>query len=145
METELAELVHGVGHRLRRGYGERLGPLGMSPGQARALRVIIDSEPPLKMVQLAERLKIVPRSVTPVIDALEEAGLVRREVDPASRRSTLLVVTPEGRARYEQVREARRRAAEELFAVLTPEQQDQLRGAAERRGPPTRVKGPRRR
>ncbi|GAA3409955.1 MarR family winged helix-turn-helix transcriptional regulator [Streptosporangium vulgare] len=127
METELADLVHGVGHRLRRGYGERLGPLGLSPGQARALRVIVDSEPPLKMVQLAERLRIVPRSVTPVVDALEEAGLVRREVDPANRRSTLLVVTGEGRERYERVREARRRVAEELFSVLTAEQQDRLR------------------
>ncbi|MER5649393.1 MarR family transcriptional regulator [Streptosporangium sp. NPDC002524] len=127
METELADLVHGVGHRLRRGYGERLGPLGLSPGQARALRVIVDSEPPLKMVQLAERLRIVPRSVTPVIDALEEAGLVRREVDPANRRSTLLVVTGEGRERYERVREARRRVAEELFSVLTADQQDRLR------------------
>ncbi|MFF3444681.1 MarR family winged helix-turn-helix transcriptional regulator [Streptosporangium sp. NPDC002721] len=127
METELADLVHGVGHRLRRGYGERLGPLGLSPGQARALRVIVDSEPPLKMVQLAERLRIVPRSVTPVVDALEEAGLVRREVDPANRRSTLLVVTGEGRERYERVREARRRVAEELFSVLTPDQQDRLR------------------
>ncbi|WP_326642396.1 MarR family transcriptional regulator [Streptosporangium sp. NBC_01755] len=127
METELADLVHGVGHRLRRGYGERLGPLGLSPGQARALRVIVDSEPPLKMVQLAERLRIVPRSVTPVIDALEEAGLVRREVDPANRRSTLLVVTGEGRELYEQVREARRQVAEELFSVLTAEQRDQLR------------------
>lgn len=127
METELADLVHGVGHRLRRGYGERLGPLGLSPGQARALRVIVDSEPPLKMVQLAERLRIVPRSVTPVVDALEEAGLVRREVDPANRRSTLLVVTGEGRERYERVREARRRVAEELFSVLTADQQDRLR------------------
>lgn len=127
METELADLVHGVDRRLRQGYGERLGPLGLSPGQARALRVIVDSEPPLKMVQLAERLRIVPRSVTPVIDALEEAGLVRREVDPANRRSTLLVVTDEGRERYERVREARRRVAEELFSVLTSEQQDRLR------------------
>ncbi|MEU7990902.1 MarR family transcriptional regulator [Streptosporangium canum] len=127
METELADLVHGVGHRLRRGYGERLGPLGLSPGQARALRVIADTEPPLKMVQLAERLRIVPRSVTPVVDALEEAGLVRREVDPASRRSTLLVITPEGRVEYGRVREARRKVAEELFAVLTPEQREQLR------------------
>ncbi|MDP9866498.1 MULTISPECIES: MarR family winged helix-turn-helix transcriptional regulator [Streptosporangium] len=127
MERELADLVHGVGHRLRRGYGERLGPLGLSPGQARALRVIADAEPPLKMVQLAERLRIVPRSVTPVVDALEEAGLVRREVDPASRRSILLVITPEGRAQYTQVREARRQVAEELFSVLTSEQQDRLR------------------
>lgn len=127
MEKELAELVHGVGHRLRRGYADRLGPLGLSPGQARALRAIVDADPPLRMVQLAERLRIVPRSVTPVIDALEEAGLVRREVDPANRRSTLLVVTPEGLERYARVREARGQVAEELFSVLTAGQRDRLR------------------
>lgn len=127
VETELAELLRGVSHRLRRGYGARFGPLGLTPGQVRALRVIAEAEPPLRMVQLAEALRIVPRSVTPVVDALEEMGLVRREVDPANRRSTLLALTPEGRARYEQVREARRQAAEELFSVLTPDQREQLR------------------
>ncbi|MFF4419010.1 MarR family winged helix-turn-helix transcriptional regulator [Streptosporangium sp. NPDC001559] len=127
METELAELLRGVGRRLRRGYGARFGPLGLTPGQVRALWVIAEAEPPLRMVQLADTLKIVPRSVTPVVDALEEMGLVRREVDPANRRSTLLTLTPEGRTRHEQVREARRQAAEELFSVLTPEQQEQLR------------------
>lgn len=127
METELAELVHRIGHRLRHGYRYRLEPLGLSPGQGRALRALIDAEQPLRMGQLAEALRIVPRSVTPVIDALEEAGLVRREVDPANRRSILLVITDLGRETYAQVVTARGEAARELFSALTPEEQDQLR------------------
>ncbi|MEV0593646.1 MarR family winged helix-turn-helix transcriptional regulator [Nonomuraea cavernae] len=126
-DVELSELMHLVGRRLRHGYLHRLEPLGLSPGQARALRVLIDAGRPLRMVQLADELRIVPRSVTPVVDALEAAGLVRREVDPANRRSTLLVVTPVGREIHERAREARRRAGQELFAVLSAEQRDQLK------------------
>ena len=127
-DKELAELLHLVSRRLRHGYVHRLVPLELNPGQARALRALADAERPLRMVQLADELRIVPRSLTPVVDALEEAGLVRREVDPANRRSTLVVITPEGRAAAERARDARRQAGEDLFAVLTDEQRDQLRG-----------------
>lgn len=126
-EKELAELLHLVSRRLRHGYVHRLVPLGLNPGQARALRVLGEAGRPLRMVQLADELRIVPRSLTPVVDALEEAGLVRREVDPANRRSTLVVITDAGRAMAERARDARREAGEGLFAVLSPEQRDQLR------------------
>ncbi|MEU7000650.1 MarR family transcriptional regulator [Nonomuraea sp. NPDC046570] len=126
-DIELSELFHRVTRSLRRGYVDQLEPLGLTPGQARALRAVIVAERPLRMVRLAEELRVVPRSVTPLVDALEQAGLVRREVDPASRRATLLVPTPEGERVYERVREARRRSAERVFAVLTGEQRDQLR------------------
>ncbi|MGR6916132.1 MarR family winged helix-turn-helix transcriptional regulator [[Actinomadura] parvosata] len=125
-EKELAELLFLVGKRLRHGYLQRLVPLGLTPGQTRALRALADAERPLRMVRLADELRIVPRSLTPVVDALEEAGLVRREVDPASRRSTLLVITPEGRELAERARDARRQAGEDLFAVLSQEQREQL-------------------
>ncbi|MFG3442996.1 MarR family winged helix-turn-helix transcriptional regulator [Nonomuraea sp. NPDC047897] len=127
-DPELPELLHLVSRRLRHGWLHRLEPLGLSPGQARALRVLIEAGRPLRMVQLADELRIVPRSVTPVIDALEEAGHVRREVDPANRRSTLVVITPSGREVYERAREARRQAGQDLFAVLSQEQRDQLKG-----------------
>ena len=127
-ETELAELMHLVGRRLRHGFVRRLVPLGLNPGQVRALRALAEAGRPLRMVRLADELRIVPRSLTPVVDSLEEAGLVRRQVDPANRRSTLVEVTEAGRVRYEQARDARREAGEELFAVLSEEQREQLRG-----------------
>ncbi|NJP93576.1 MarR family transcriptional regulator [Nonomuraea sp. FMUSA5-5] len=125
-EKELAELLFLVGKRLRHGYLQRLVPLGLTPGQTRALRALADAGRPLRMVRLADELRIVPRSLTPVVDALEEAGLVRREVDPANRRSTLLVITPEGRELAERARDARRQAGEDLFAVLSQKQREQL-------------------
>ncbi|MEV4089552.1 hypothetical protein AB0J43_55735, partial [Nonomuraea fuscirosea] len=38
-EKELSELLFLAGRRLRHGYSRRLEPLGLNPGQARALRL----------------------------------------------------------------------------------------------------------
>jgi DNA-binding MarR family transcriptional regulator len=78
------------------------------------------------MTELADRLGIVPRSLTTVIDALEEAGLVRREIDPRNRRAILLRLTDRGTAVRDDLREARRRAAEDLFAPLSDEDRKTL-------------------
>lgn len=116
--AQLADLLHGLTRRLRRAQAERLAPFGLTPAQERALRMITRSEEPPRMTQLADHLGIVPRSVTTVVDALEEAGLVRRETDPRNRRAIRLHLTDRGLAVREEMRQARRRAAEDLFAPL---------------------------
>lgn len=124
--AQLADLLHRLTRRLRRSNAERLAPLGLTPGQERALRMLTRSPEAPRMTELAAYLGVQPRSVTTVIDALEEAGLVRREIDPANRRAILIRLTDRGEAIREDIREARRRAAEELFAPLTPEDRKTL-------------------
>jgi DNA-binding MarR family transcriptional regulator len=118
--VRLADLLHRLTKRLRHAQAERLAPLGLTPAQERALRMITRSQEPLRMTDLADHLGIVPRSVTTVIDALEQAGLVRREIDPHNRRAIRLHLTERGRAVRDDMRRARRRAAEDLFAPLPP-------------------------
>src|SRR5580692_2523258 len=96
--VQLADQLHGLTRRLRRAQAERLAPLGLTPAQERALRLITRGDEPLRMTELAERLGIVPRSLTTVVDALEEAGLVGREIDPRNRRAILLHLTERGTA-----------------------------------------------
>jgi DNA-binding MarR family transcriptional regulator len=142
--VQLADLLHGLTRRLRRSQTDGLAPLGLTPAQGRALRMIArnQDEEPLRMTELADRLGIVPRSVTTVVDALEEAGLVRREVDPRNRRAILLRLTDRGAAVRDDLREARRRAAADLFAPLSADDRDALAGllrlldsSGEREGP----------
>src|SRR5262249_42103736 len=106
--VQLADLLQRLNRRLRGAQMSQLAPLGLTPAQERALRLITFSEEPLRMTELAERLHVVPRSVTTVIDALEQAGLVRRAIDPANRRAIPLHLTNKGMA----VREGVRRAGE---------------------------------
>jgi DNA-binding MarR family transcriptional regulator len=123
---QLAELFLRAARQMRRSQAGRLAPLGLTPAQSRALRVISRDEEPLRMVDLAERLGVVPRSVTTLVDALEAAGLVRREADPSNRRSTLIRLTDSGRSLRVEMQQARRQAAEDLFAPLSEAQRDTL-------------------
>jgi DNA-binding MarR family transcriptional regulator len=116
--VQLADLLQRLTKRLRRAQAQRLAPLGLTPAQERALRVMTRSAEPLRMTELADHLGIVPRSVTTVIDALEQAGLVRREIDPLNRRAIRLYLTDRGTAVRDDMREARRQAAEDLFAPM---------------------------
>jgi DNA-binding MarR family transcriptional regulator len=116
----LADQIQRLTRRLRRSQAHALAPLGLTPAQERALSRIARSPEPLRMAQLADHLGIVPRSATTVVDALEEAGLVRREIDPANRRAILLHLTDQGKAVGDDMRAARRQAADQLFAPLAP-------------------------
>ena len=124
--VQLADLLHRLTRRVRRGQAQQLAPLGLTPAQERALRVITRADEPRRMTELADQLGIVPRSLTTVIDALEEAGLVRREVDSRNRRATLVHLTEKGAAVRDDMREARRRAAEDLFAPLAGDDREAL-------------------
>jgi DNA-binding MarR family transcriptional regulator len=124
--AQLADLLQRLTRRIRRAQAERLAPLGLTPAQERALRVIARGSRPPRMTELADQLGVVPRSVTTLIDALEEAGLVRRETDPRNRRAILLHLTRRGEAVREEMLQARQRAAEDLFAPLTADERKAL-------------------
>ncbi|WP_433755040.1 MarR family winged helix-turn-helix transcriptional regulator [Nocardia sp. CA-135398] len=127
LDPDLPELFLRTAKRIRRDQVARLAPLGITPGQARALRIIGHHDGPLRMAALAEHLGIVPRSATTVVDALETADLVSRAPDPANRRSTLVTLTDSGRAALSQMAAARRAAAEQVFASLSAAQRTTLR------------------
>lgn len=127
VETDLPELFLQVSKRIRRSQAARLAPLGLTPAQSRALRIIGRDPEPLRMSALADHLGIVPRSATTVVDALVAAGLVNRAPDPANRRATLVSPTDAGWDSLSRMQEARRDAAEELFAVLSNDQRETLR------------------
>ncbi|WP_067828282.1 MarR family winged helix-turn-helix transcriptional regulator [Nocardia inohanensis] len=126
-EPDLPDLFLRTSKRIRRNQMARLAPLGLTPSQGRALRILGHADGPLTMSALAGHLGIVPRSATTVVDGLAAAGLVDRAPDPANRRSTLVTPTTAGRKTVEQMSAARRAAAAEIFAPLSREQRETLR------------------
>ncbi len=123
---QLAELLACTAWRLRRGARKELEPLGLTFGQARALRLLARAAEPVRIGALAARLEVVPRSATTMVDALEAAGLVSRQADPADRRSVLVGLTAAGDELLARLGHARRASAEALFARLDAAQREQL-------------------
>jgi DNA-binding MarR family transcriptional regulator len=122
----LGELLTKASWRLRRAGKKELSALGLTFGQARALRIIVRARQPLRMGDLAAQLEIVPRSATTMVDMLEAAGLVVRTADPGDRRSVLLRPTAEGKTVVERQQLARRESAMKMFSALSQDERRQL-------------------
>jgi DNA-binding MarR family transcriptional regulator len=121
----LGELVVGVARTLRRRFMGTLAPWDLSPHQARALRVVCARDG-VRLSELAEALRIAPRSATEVADGLQERGLVARSADPADRRAVVLTPTPAGRQVQQEVDAARGADASELFTRLSADERTEL-------------------
>lgn len=126
MEEGLGELYLRIGRQLRSGWGEELEQFSLSPHQARAIRVIGDTEVS-RLREVAERLRIAPRSVTDVVDALEEKGLVERFGDPDDRRAVCVRLSSRGQDLQERLRRHRRATLDSGFDRLDASEQEQLR------------------
>ncbi len=122
----LGELFLRVGKLLRVAEARRFAAHGLTPAQGRVLGVLADATRQLCMGDVAEILGVVPRAVTPQIDALEQARLVHRRTDPGNRRSTLLDLTAEGAAVRRRLLQERVQAVDEVFAELTSQQRHSL-------------------
>jgi DNA-binding MarR family transcriptional regulator len=79
-----------------------LRPFGLSFARYEALVLLMFSRRgSLPMSKMGERLMVHPTSVTNAVDRLEQDELVRRVGHPTDRRTTLVEITDEGRARVE--------------------------------------------
>jgi DNA-binding MarR family transcriptional regulator len=121
----LGDLVMRVARTLRRRWREALAPWELSPHQARALRVVCERDG-VRLSELAEALRIAPRSATEVADALAGRGLAERAADPGDRRAVLLRPTAAGRRLRREVDDARAADSAELFDRLSAADRTEL-------------------
>ncbi|GAA2537260.1 MarR family winged helix-turn-helix transcriptional regulator [Pseudonocardia hydrocarbonoxydans] len=117
-DYSLADGFRAVARRMREAARQALAPWDVTPAQARALGTLLRAGP-LRLGDLAEALRIAPRSATEVVDALEGRGLVERAPDPADRRATLVAPTPRGAEVGTAIRAARAAEAEGMFRDLS--------------------------
>ena len=121
-----ADLVMALARRVRREHAEALGAWNVTPSQARALRVISANDAGMRPSTLADALRIAPRSVTDVVDGLEERGWVTRAADPTDRRATVLTLSASGSDLVDRIEDVRREASARVLDVLTDAQRRTL-------------------
>jgi DNA-binding MarR family transcriptional regulator len=79
---------------------------------------------PVPQRVLAEALKVTPRAVTGLVDALVADGLVTREQHPGDRRATLVTLTPSGETLVARLKRDHKALARALFAPMSRRQFD---------------------
>lgn len=125
-ETDLGDLLMRVARTLRHRGAQAMAPWDLAPHHARALKVIGRHER-IRPGELAAHLRVAPRSVTDVVDALEERGLLERHPDPTDRRATVLALTASGRRLVGEIGTARRADAHAYFDRLSERDRASLR------------------
>jgi DNA-binding MarR family transcriptional regulator len=121
-----------VSRLARRLRAERLAK-GLEPGlsdtQLAALAAL-ERHTAMSPGELAEHEKVQPPSMTRVIAALEERGLVTRQAHATDRRQVVLTVTDHGRSVVQQSRRLREAWLAQRLRELTPQERQTLRAAA---------------
>lgn len=75
---------------------------------------------------LADKLLIPNSSLTYVLDVLEKRGYVSRRKDPHDRRRQLVSLTEEGTSVFKDIYEVHFEYMQEIFSVLSDDEQKQL-------------------
>lgn len=97
--VDLTFSLLGAAHAVEARIDNALSPLGLSLAKLNVLGVLVSSGSPLTLGDLAGKLACVRSNITQLVDRLEADGLVKREADPADRRSIRAVITDAGKER----------------------------------------------
>jgi len=118
---EIAALLHERFSRLSRQLRHMELPAGITPERLSTLSVI-DKNGPISVTALADREMVRPATMSRMVSALVDDGLVRRREDKADGRGVLVTVTPKGRRIYRRAHQQRLEQLAEALNGLTPEQ-----------------------
>jgi DNA-binding MarR family transcriptional regulator len=127
--TEIASLLHDQFSRLTRQLRNMELPQGMTPERLSALSVI-DKRGPISVTALADKEMVRPATMSRMVSALVDEGLVRRSEDKNDGRGVLVSATPKGRRAYQRAQQQRLQHFAEALGELTPEQLSAMRSLA---------------
>ncbi|GIP39377.1 MarR family transcriptional regulator [Paenibacillus sp. J31TS4] len=116
-------------HCIEREFDTRLAalklPMQLSGPRLRLL-LVVEEAGRLRMSELAARLGVKARTVTDLVDALEQDDLLVRRPDPTDRRATLLELTETAQTHIQKAQAAMTEVTERMVGHLTPEQLNEL-------------------
>lgn len=104
---------------------EQLTPHGLSMPRF-SLLVALDRSGPSRITRLGERVGISQGTASALVESLVRDGLVERHADADDARATRLAITSAGRSKARAWRADYERAAEQVFASISPRQRTTL-------------------
>jgi DNA-binding MarR family transcriptional regulator len=115
---DLAPLMAEFGRGYTRKIFSEMARAGTTPARARLL-MTLQCHGSCKMTDIGGYLEVTPRSVTKLVDGLEQEGLVVREPYPNDRRATMIRLTPQGMMVCKESAMANHAAVTALYEHLT--------------------------
>ncbi len=107
----------------------RVDAAAVLPPLQTSVLVTLEEHEPLRLSELARREAVTPPTMSRVLAALDDAGLLVRTPDPQDARSALVELSPEGRSMIERLRTERTALLAERLERLAPEHREALAAA----------------
>ena len=117
----LIRTYHAQKNRLR----PEMAGIGLSPGQPKILNRLMEKDCCMQK-ELAESCDIQPATVSRMLDTMEPAGLVCRQVEAPRRRAASVAITEAGREAHRQWQAICGRVGEVSLAGFTEEERQQF-------------------
>ncbi len=130
-EKRLGLLVNRLGSQILSRASAGFDALGLDGRDYATLAVLADDHPPSQQ-ELADLLGLVPAAIVPLVDGLQDRGLVERQRDPADRRRTAVLLTDHGVARLAQADAVAADVEQDVFSTLSATERDALHDAVRR-------------
>lgn len=122
---KLFHQLHYCMNLLHRGHGPHGGRGGAHRGQGRVLALLAEQDGQSPR-DLAALLRVQPPSLSELLDKLSRDGSIERRRHEEDQRMSAVFLTEKGRAMVDEVRQARKDAAEATLAGLSDEEQAAL-------------------
>ncbi len=127
---KISRNLHSVAIHLLRSLRVQDSAIGIGPSQLSALSVIVYGGP-RSLHELARAEQVRPPTMSRIVDALVEEGLVKRQVNDADRRTVTISPTPRGVQIMQEGRDRREKRLVELLKPLEPEEVRDIQRATE--------------
>ncbi len=101
-------------------------------GSQKQILIILYETGSMTQRELTEKIGIKPGSASEVIGKLEKAGLIRRQLSRADRRTADIELTEAGLLQAEEASQQRKIRHQEMFSCLSAEEKDTLLELAEK-------------
>ncbi|WP_370260673.1 MarR family winged helix-turn-helix transcriptional regulator [Limnobacter sp.] len=95
LEDQLCFALYAATNAIVRTYRPMLADLGLTYPQYLVM-IVLWQGGTCTVNDIADRLCLPPSAISPLLDRLEQAGLVQRSRDPSDRRTVLVSATPAG-------------------------------------------------
>jgi DNA-binding MarR family transcriptional regulator len=122
----ISDRISVISRRLLLRSKETLGGHGITWRDWQVLTNLLLSETPRSPSDLAETLMVTTGAMTNVLDRLEQAGLIRRERNPADRRSVIVQATETGVSLWHTAVNELGEQEADVVATLSRREQEQL-------------------
>ncbi len=120
-ERRLPPLLRRAWYGLNQAFRRRVTHLGLTPDQYTVLRNLEESGTRgLTQTELTTQMSSDPNTIASLVDRMETAGLLRREVDARDRRARRMRLAPAGRRQFREAFSIAAQLQEEVLSTLTP-------------------------